>query len=273
MSASNPNPRSCAIVVAVLTMNLAMGAGAADDQDWQFALTPYLWLPSIEGTGEFETPPDGGGRPDVGIGPIDYLEHLELALMLSGEARKGDWSVRSDVVYVDFGDERAFVKSVTGPGGVVEIPVNAGTTISLDGLEWQVALGYEAISTPSVTLDVIGGFRYLDISFSLDWQFESPLNLLSQSGSVSQDVELWDAILGTRGRVTFGDGNWFVPFHLDVGAGSSTLTWQAFAGLGYTFSWGDVLAAYRHLEYDEKKGDLLQGVRLSGPAVGVTFRF
>jgi hypothetical protein len=111
------------------------------------------------------------------------------------------------------------------------------------------------------------------VSASLDWQFDGPLNLLPQSGTASQDVELWDAIVGTRGRAVFGNGKWFVPFSIDVGAGSSDLTWQSFAGLGYAFSWGDVLAAYRHLEYDQKQGDLLQGVRFSGPAIGVSFRF
>lgn len=247
--------------------------GAAEGQDWRFALTPYLWLPNIDGTAEFDTPPDGDGRPDAEAGPNSYLEHLQFALMLAGEARKGDWAVRADVVYVDFGDERAAVRSVTGPGGVVEIPINTGTTLSLDGLEWQLTLGYTAIRKSSVTLELLGGVRYLDVSVALDWEFDGPLDLLPQSGTFSQDAELWDAIIGTRGRVTFGDGRWFVPFHVDVGTGSSALTWQVLGGLGYGFSWGDVLAAYRHLEYDQEEGDLLQSVRFSGPAVGVTFRF
>jgi hypothetical protein len=273
MSAPGHESGCCALATALLSLAGASPTVAAEDQNWHFTLTPYVWLPSFEGTGEFDTPPDGGGRPDVEVGPVDYLEHLELALMLAGEARRGKWSVRSDVVYVDFGDERASVRTVTGPGGAVEIPVDTGTTTSLDGLEWQVALGYEAMQTPSVTLDVLGGVRYLDVSFTLDWQFDGPLNLLPQLGSFAQDVTLWDAIVGARGRATLGNGNWFVPFHFDLGTGSSDLTWQVFAGLGYGFSWGDVLAAYRHLEYDQKKGDLLQGVRLSGPAIGVTFRF
>lgn len=42
----------------------------------------------------------------------------------------------------------------------------------------------------------------------------------------------------------FGDaGQWFVPYHFDIGVGESTLTWQAAVGLGYAFRWGDVVAA------------------------------
>ena len=266
-------PRLRVIVVTAISLLLTSGAASAETGTWQFALTPYLWLPSVEGTGEFETPPDGGGQPQVEVGPVDYLEHLEFALMLAGEAHKGKWILRADVVYVDFGHQRSSVRSVTGPGGVVEIPVDTGTTVSLDGLEWQGTVGYVFFSRPGVSLEVLGGLRYLDVSASLDWQFDGPLNLLPQSGSFSQDVELWDAIIGTRGRVVLGNGNWFMPFNIDVGSGSSDLTWQLFAGVGYAFSWGEVLAAYRHLEYDQKQGDLLQGVRFSGPAIGVGFRF
>ena len=259
------------IVVAALALAAALAPAAADAQDWQFAITPYLWLPNIEGTGDVET--DSGARPDVEIGPVDYLERLEFALMLSGEARRENWVLRADLVYVDFGHQRSSVRSVSGPGGLVEFPVNTDTTTSLDGLEWQATLGYLVVNEPNLSLELLGGFRYLDVSFDLDWEFESPLSLLPQSGHLSQDVSLLDVIVGTHGRYTFGGGKWFVPFHFDIGTGDSDLTWQLLAGVGYTFSWGDVLLAYRHLDYDQKHGDLLQGVSLSGPAIGVSFRF
>ena len=91
------------------------------------------------------------------------------------------------------------MRSVTGPGGAVEIPVNTGTTISLDGLEWQATIGYALVSEPSLSLEILGGFRFLDVSFDLDWQFDGPLNLLPQSGQFSQSVKPLDAIIGVRG--------------------------------------------------------------------------
>lgn len=261
------------IAAAALALIASAPASAADADDWQFALTPYLWLPNIEGTGNFDTPPGGGGEPEVEIGPVDYLEKLELVLMLAGEAHKGKWIFRADVVYVDFGDQHSSVRNVSGPGGAVEFPVNTGTTTSLDGLEWQGTVGLLTISQPNLSLEVLGGFRYLDVTADLDWQFDGPLNLLPQSGRFSESLQLWDVIVGTRGRFMFGNGKWFVPFHVDVGTGDSDLTWQLFAGVGYSFSWGDVLGAYRHLEYDQSEGGLLQGMSLSGPAIGVSFRF
>lgn len=37
------------------------------------------------------------------IGPNDYLKNLKFAVMLTGEARKGDWSIFTDTMYVDYG--------------------------------------------------------------------------------------------------------------------------------------------------------------------------
>ena len=89
----------------------------------------------------------------------------------------------------------------------------------------------------------------------------------------SQKEELWDAIIGVRGKSRLQDSRWFVPYHLDIGSGSSLLTWQAAVGIGYAFKWGDAQLAYRHLSYEQEDGKLLQDLSFSGPALGVTFRF
>lgn len=58
----------------------------------------------------------------------------------------------------------------------------------------------------------------------------------------------------------------------DVGTGSSALTWQAVAGLGYHLGWGDVRLAWRTIAYDLGEDGLLQGVTFSGAGIGVRFR-
>ena len=44
-------------------------ASAAHAQEWKFALTPYLWLPNVNGTLKYNPPPSGTGAPDVDTGP------------------------------------------------------------------------------------------------------------------------------------------------------------------------------------------------------------
>ena len=66
---------------------------------------------------------------------------------------------------------------------------------------------------------------------------------------------------------------WFLPYYLDAGAGSSALTAQALAGVGYAFKWGEMVLTYRVVYYDLKDDGLLQDIRFAGPALGASFRF
>ena len=256
----------------IAAVTLASAPAAAHAEDWQFGLTPYLWLPNIEGDGTAEPPPDGG-TPAFEVGPVDYLDNLDFVLMLAGEARRGSWSLRSDVIYIDFSNQRSKVKTVSGPGSVVEFPVDAGTTSAFTGLEAQATIGYWLVDQPKRSVEIFGGLRYLDISFDLDWEFDAPLDLLPQSGHIEQSAAPVDAIVGTNARFGLGNGKWFMPLRADIGTGDSSLTWQLTAGLGYSFSWGDLLFVYRHLEYQQDDGELLERLALSGPAFGASFRF
>ncbi len=266
-----------AVIAATLAAFLLLApphaiAQAGGDQ-WRFTLTPYLWLPNVDGTLNFSTPPGAGGSPSVEVGPNNYLENLDFAIMLAGEARRGDWAIISDVIYLDFSDEGSAVKSVSGPGGVVQVPVNTDTRTGLKGLVWQLAASHTVARSPMATLEVLGGFRYLGVEASVQWQLAGAIGLLPQAGSHTNKEDMWDAIVGVRGRAKLGGGNWFVPYYLDAGSGSSTLTWQGMTGIGYSFRWGDALLAYRHLFYDQKGDKLFQDFSFSGPALGASFRF
>ena len=259
---------------AVATALTLLG-GTSHASDWSFSLTPYLWLPNIEADGTTDSPPDTdeGGEPSYEVGPADYLEHLNMVLMLAGEARRENWSLRADVIYLDMGNERAAVKSISGPGGEIEIPVNAGTSSSFEALEVQATLGYWVIDQPNAAVEIFGGVRYFDISFDLDWEFDGPLDLLPQSGRIEQSTDPLDAIVGANARFALGSGKWFVPLHADIGTGDSSLTWQFSGGVGYSFSWGDLLLVYRHLELEHDPVDVVESMALSGPAIGASFRF
>jgi hypothetical protein len=259
---------------AVATALTLLG-GTCHASDWSFSLTPYLWLPNIESIGTTDSPPDtdDGGEPSYEVGPADYLEHLNMVLMLAGEARRENWSLRADVIYLDMSNERAAVKSVSGPGGAIEIPVNAGTSSSFEAMEVQATLGYWVIDQPNAAVEIFGGVRYFDISFELDWEFDGPLDLLPQSGRIEQSTDPLDAIVGANARFALGNGKWFVPLHADIGTGDSSVTWQFSGGVGYSFSWGDLLLVYRHLELEHDPVDVVERMGLSGPAIGASFRF
>jgi hypothetical protein len=266
-----------ALLAALLVFTLPLGARA--EEGWTFSLTPYIWLPNINGQLKYSIPPGGGGRPEVDTGPNNYLENLSFALMLAGEARKGKWSLFTDLIYIDFDGEKSAVRAVNFGGDRVDTSLNASTKSSLTGAAWTLGAGYTVMQSPKHTLDVLGGMRYFGLKASSDWQLSAAVNgpnsgqTFAPSGSISQRQDLWDVIVGLRGRWKLGDGAWFVPYYVDVGTGSSELTAQALAGIGYAFKWGEIVATYRYIMYDMGDDKLLQDIRFAGPAIGATFRF
>jgi hypothetical protein len=254
-------------------------AGSATAQEWSFAVTPYVWLPNVNGTLKYSPPPSGTGAPEVETGPNNYLENLKMVLMLSGEARKGRWSIVSDVVYLKFAGEKSNVRSVDFGGSRVDASATGSSQSSLKGFEWTLAGGYTVVQTPRASLDVIGGFRYFGIEARSDWQLNAAVNgpgggqAFPASGSIARRADIWDAIVGVRGRLRWDESPWFVPYYLDAGVGSSRLTWQGLAGIGYGFKWGDLALAYRTLRYDQDDDKLFHDFRFSGTTLGATFRF
>jgi hypothetical protein len=263
--------------ISLLSPSAAHAEGTSDR--WTFAVTPYLWLPNVNGTLKYSPPPGGNGAPQVEAGPNNYLENLHGLLLLSGEARNGRWSILSDLIYLDFEGERSSVKAVDFGGPIISTNLNASTRSSLRGLQWMLAGGYTVVQTPKVMLDVLGGFRYFGIEAKSDWQLAATVSgprsgeTFPASGSISRRTDLVDGIVGVRGRFRLGESQWFVPYYLDVGAGSSRLTWQGLLGIAYAFKWGDAVLGYRRLYYDQADNKLLQNFSFSGPTLGATFRF
>jgi len=272
-----------AFVAALVAMPLHSAAQAPTDR-WTFSLQPYLWLPSVEGDLRYGPPPPGGASANVKLSENDFLEALNFAFLLQGEARKGRWLIAGDFIYLDMGSENSEVRSVdfnpaSGPVNIATAQLNAGTQTSLDAVVWTLVGGYNVVQDPAVTLDLIAGVRYAGIDTRTDWNLTAVVagpvgaQTFARTASVERSADLWDAIVGARGRVRLGDGNWFMPYHIDVGAGDSDLTWQGVLGVGYAFKWGELALTYRYLYYEQGDDKLFQELNFSGFALGANFRF
>ncbi len=263
-----------ALLLGTIAIAAAAPAGAAEDMfdgKWHFSVTPYLWLPIITGTVTYDNPAGGGGSISAEVDPSSYLTALDFAAMVTGEARKNKWLVFTDYMYIHFGGDESAVKSVAGPGGIVQVPININGSASLLTNVWTLAGGYSVVHESAGDLDVFAGTRLLNFSSTLSWNFAGPIGALAKSGSVSETKNLWDGIIGAKGEARFGGSNWFMPYYADIGAGSNNWTWQASLGAGYRFGWGDVVLTMRSLSYDANDNQL--NLRMTGPALGASFRF
>lgn len=255
--------RAAIICCAVLGVDpvLAQTDSSESQDQWQYTGAVYLWGASL------------GGRTlngsEVEVGFSQLVDSLEMGFMGVFGARKDDWSILADVIYLDLGADKTVDLSV--PVGPVQVPVTTATNLDLSLSVLHFAGGYELHSAEDSRLDLIGGIRYLDIDMDLFLELQSlgP----GQSRTVSESLTALDGVIGLKGRTALNE-RWYLPYYVDIGAGESEFTWQATAGLGY--QWGeawDVALVYRHIEWDLDSTLIIDDIYSSGPMLGVIFRW
>jgi len=254
---------------------LAPGASEAQSTtDWKFEASIYAYLPTISGKSTFP-PQQGGSSASVDIGTI--LDNLKMTFMGSFEARRGQWGVLADVIYLDVGNTKEQSQALAL--GRIGIPADVNAKVSYDLKGWASTLAgtYRLIADKDYTADVVVGTRVLNMRPSLNWSLTgnvASIPVVDRQGSRETDERNWDFIVGYKGRATFAqDGHWFVPYYLDVGAGESQFTWQAMAGIGYSFGWGDVVGSWRYIDYQMESGKVLEELSFNGPVIAAVFRW
>jgi hypothetical protein len=241
---------------------------------WQFSASINGFVPAIDGKVNYA----GDTRSsDIHVSMHDVLSNLKMTFQGSLDANNGRWGIFNDVFYGDIGGVKSRTRDFSLGG--IGIPASATTDLSLDvkATFWTVAGEYRVASDPAWTVDLLAGARMLQVKPTLGYSINGdlgPIALPGRSGSKQVSESLWDGVVGVKGRYTFVDERkWFVPFYLDVGTGQTKLTWQGAAGVGYVFNWGEVVALYRYLDYENKSGKQIENLNMGGPMVGVTFRW
>jgi hypothetical protein len=248
-------------------------ASAQSSDQWEYGAMIYGWLPKIGGQTTFPT----GRTGDINVGVDTILDHLKFTFMGTLEARKGPWGAFTDVVYMDVGGSKSQTRDLGIGGNPLPVGITANLDLDLKAVIWTIAGEYRVATDRASSIDLFAGARLVDARQTLAWNFSAdlaPANDPGRSGSKEVNVSKWDAIVGAKGRVYVGDGReWFVPWYLDVGTGQTDLTWQAIGGIGYAFKWGEVVAAWRYMDYKFKSGTPIDKLNFSGPAIGVAFRW
>lgn len=248
------------IAVGLLLLLAVTAARADTDPDaWNFTLTPYVWVPGIDGS--FKIPPAAEiPDPVLPVSKSNVINALNFVAMISFEARKDRWSIYADVFYVSLSFER------TAPTDfVIKAKLDDKTAVAELAGAYQV---WRSASNAS-HFDILGGVRYAGIHNDVT------LILESREFDFSSHANLPDAIIGVKGEARFGDEErWFIPYYADVGGGSSNHTSLTSVGIGYTYGWGDLALNYRYLEYQPGNGgSTFNTFKLYGPMLAASFHF
>jgi len=269
---------SSIVMLSLVLAGLAPSGALAQSQsdEWQWRGTIYGWFPGVNGTANLPT----GGSTNVETDISDILDALDFTFMGTLEARKGRWGGLVDLIYLDLSNSKSGSRSFnfSGPSGVINIPADASlnASVGLKSWVWTLAGTYTVVEKPGYEMLLLGGARYLKVDINLDWQATGnvgPLPPLVRAGNASAKPDYWDAIIGVRGRADLGQSKWYIPYYFDIGKGNSDRTWQAAAGIGYRFNWGELTAVYRYLDYKFKAGEPMQDIAFGGPAIGASWRW
>ncbi len=255
MAASTSRARRLA---GSLALALVVPGTANAQQGWEYSLSVYGWFTAL--SSEVETR-FGAVEADLDFG--DIWDQLDIAAFASFQARNGRWALVTDLNYASLTAEE------DTPRGLAFEDVDVDTRLSV----FSALAAYSIVDRPDLRVDVAGGIRYYDLDIDV------ALNAAAAAGDRSASFgDSWiDPVVGARFHAPVSEA-WFVDGFADVGGfgigGASDLSWQIYAGVGYSFNetWA-LRGGYRYLSVDQEIQGRDTRLELYGPLLGVTARF
>ncbi len=206
----------------ILTLTPLVSTHAEDP--WKFEFVPYIWAAGMDADVTV-----GSRTADVSVGFDDLLDATDIGgafLAVTQYERVVLWT-QLDYFELDTNNVKGSPERIRAES---------------DSLFLTAALGYQFNTFGErSTIDVMGGFRYLDMENSL-----TVANLRSKDGG----QEIWDGIFMLRPSFYLTDTIRFNPT-LSIGTGDSDLTYELQPQ--FQFQLNDSLVArvgYRRLYYD-----------------------
>src|SRR5262245_23146853 len=168
---------------------------ASPDPGWEFSISPYFFLARLDGTVGVL-----GRQAEVNASFRDIFRNLDFALMGQVEARKGNWSILGDAMYMSLSGKRVTPSPFFG-----DIDVEVKETII------EPAVAYRVLKTERGSIDLVGGVRFWHVKPHITFQ-PRILPLVDV-----EDSKNWaDPIVGARGTASLSP-RVFVLGRFDVG--------------------------------------------------------
>jgi hypothetical protein len=250
-------PGATALALFVCMLGHAARAQDASAPQWQFNLTPYLWIAGVSGTVKTPNPNLPSQTVEAGFG--DVLSHLDaVPIMGAAELRYGRFGLLTDIIAISVKSD-VQTNGILFTSGSVKLTQVIGTALA----------AYRVLEDDRQSVDLGIGVR----AFGLSTQFSLEPGFLP-GFSVTRGADWANAIGGARYRFAL-DPKWSLTAYGDVGGGpNSELTWQVLGTVDYKFS--DAVTGslgFRHLQFEYYGRFLRQNMGMTGPILAGTVRF
>lgn len=244
---------SC-LLAAALVGALATAAGAQSGDAWKVTVVPYMMGASMSGTTAV-----AGQELDIDMSASDIFSNLQFGAMGLVVARKGNWGVGGDALWMSL-----------GANGIAPGPL--GVTGSADMS--QGGFAFYGLRRLGASADLYFGGRVNYLSANL--RLNTPL----QVRSVDDSKTWFDPIVGVQLRTPDSGGRFHAQVYTEIGGFGvgSDFTWQIFPTIGVRLTERASLElGYRWLDIDYETGEnttlFRYDVLTQGPLVGFAFRF
>ena len=235
-------------LAALAALCAAPGAAAAGD----LRFVPYIWIPGVDCTTAF---PDSGTGGELSL---DFTQGLKIGgAMVNLAWREGRVVLLGDWTYANVSS------TAPSPYGTLY----SGVSAQVIGNVGQFFNGYAVLDRPEITVDLLTGARLYDLRLKAGLEAGA-----AEARSVEAHGTWLDAVAAAQADWRPAD-KWHVYVRADVGTGGSNLTWQGYLVGAYDFSWGSIVAGWRHLYVDHGSDALRLKLTLAGPLVGAGFSF
>lgn len=253
----------------------ALPAVAADSKTWALQITPYLWAAGLKGDiSPFRRAP----TMNVEKSFSDVLNDLNVGGFVNLWGRYDRFVLSGDLMYVDTTDSRGSgpLPALQIPGLGVAIPPGARVEARANTKQLTGSLqgGYRVVDTAHFTLDALAGARFWYVSNDVTVTASHAL-IGTRSASHGESFSWVDPVVGARAFLRLAD-KLTLQAQADIGGfgAGSELTWSALATVNYIVTDRlSVSAGYKALKVNYDHGGHVYDVLLSGPVLGMTYRF
>ena len=240
-------------LAGVVRAQSAAPANPPPPEEWEFSVTPYLFLARLNGTVGVV-----GQTAEVNASFSDIFRSLNFAAMGTFEARKRNWSVLVDGMYISLSGQR-----------VTPSPLFSDIDVEVKEVVFTPQVGYRVVRAERGAIDLLAGVRIWHVNSHLTFQ-PRILPLVDVEGS-----KTWaDPIVGARG-ITNLSPRVFLTGEFDAGGFGvgSDFTGQVFGGFGFQVKPRVALiGGYRYLRVDYVKDAFIFRTSLSGITLGAKFK-